>query len=339
MLWNRCWLRSIRRVAFLLALCGTIPLGAEEAKITELAPLKTPVTSFGAALAGGHLWIYGGHLGSPHEYAADWQSGQLARLDLARPAAWEIVGEGPRRTGLAMVGYQDRLYRVGGWEAKNAKGTEQDLHSTRDFARFDPKTGQWQELAPLPEGRSSHDAALVGSKLYVVGGWELSGKGSGDWHKTAYFCDLAQENPAWKPIAAPPFNRRALAVAGYAGKLYVIGGMDDSNDATTGTDIYDPASDAWFKGPALPGQPFDGFGTAAVGGSAGLFATTREGLLCRLADDGNSWQEIEKLKHPRSFHRLVADGEGRIIVVGGTSRAGKIAAVEVVQVAPTSAGR
>ena len=300
--------------------------------VSELAPLDANVTSFGAAVADGHLYVYGGHRGSPHRYSAEEQSNQLWRLNLAQPGAWEFVGEGPRRTGLAMVSFENRLYRVGGWEAKNAAGEKWDLHSQADLARFDVKSGQWQDLPPLPAGRSSHDAALVGSKLYVVGGWNLSGQGDGEWHTTAHVCDLAAQPLAWHEIAPPPFSRRALAVAGWQGKLFVIGGMDDSNDVTTGTSVYDPASNLWTNGPKLPGPGQDGFGATAFGTEHGLYATTGAGLVCRLQDDGRAWETVGKLNHPRRFHRLVADKDGRLLVVGGTSRMGKVKEVERVEI-------
>jgi N-acetylneuraminic acid mutarotase len=297
-------------------------------KVTDLAPLNAPVTSFGAAVAGGYVYLYGGHLGSPHEYSADLQAKKLLRLNLAKPEKWETVGEGPRRTGLAMVAYQGHIYRIGGWEAKNAGGSNWDLYSSRDFARFDVKSGQWIDLAPLPEGRSSHDAAVMGSKLYVIGGWELKGAGGGDWHETAYVCDLADRAPQWRAIAKPPFNRRALAVAAHAGKIYVIGGMTDSNETTTAVDVYDPQSDQWSEGPKVPGENVDGFGISAFGTDLGLFTSTRTGAVFRLNDNGNGWTAVGRLNHPRFFHRLVAADNQRLIVVGGTSRAGKIDAVE-----------
>lgn len=310
----------------------------EGVQIKELAPLAKPVTSFGAAVADGWLYAYGGHLGSAHKYSADLQARELVRLNLAKPDKWEVVAAGPPRTGLAMVAHNNKLYRIGGWEAKNTDVDKWELHSSRDFARFDPKSGQWQDLAPLPEGRSSHDAAVLGNQLYVVGGWQLKGEGDGEWHETAYVCDLAEANPQWKVIAKPPFNRRALAVAGYAGKIYVIGGMDDSNETTTGTDIYDPQSNVWSKGPALPGKGFDGFGAAAFGTGAGLFATTGPGGLYRLSADGQKWEEAGKLNHPRFFHRLVADGDSKLLVVGGTSRGGKVPETESLQL-KLAAGR
>ena len=41
-----------------------------------------------------------------------------------------------------------------------------------DVARFDPKTKQLESLTQLPEPRSSHDAVVIGDKLYVAGGWQ-----------------------------------------------------------------------------------------------------------------------------------------------------------------------
>jgi N-acetylneuraminic acid mutarotase len=308
-------------------------LGDAQVKVTDLAPLPSPVTSFGAAVADGYLYAYGGHLGTTHKYSSDDQSGQLLRLNLVQPSAWEIVAEGPKRTGLAMVAHKGKLYRIGGWEAKNKKGEEQELHSQADFARFDAKTGQWQSLPSLPSGRSSHDAAVLNGKLYVIGGWRMAGPGTEDWHSTALVCDISQEQPQWQEIAAPPFTRRALAVAAYEGKLYAIGGMDDSNDTTTAVSIFDPQSSAWTSGPKLPGKPIDGFGASAFGTAQGLFATTTTGVISRLADDGKSWVAVGKLNHPRMSHRLVAGEDGKLYVVGGTSRAGKVKEVERLEVA------
>jgi hypothetical protein len=109
--------------------------------IRELSALGTPVTSFGAAIAGGKLFAYGGHLGNPHEYAAGLENKQLQVMSLKAGQGWEVVSEGPPRTGLALVSYQDRLYRIGGFEARNARGAEWDLYSSRDFARFDVASG------------------------------------------------------------------------------------------------------------------------------------------------------------------------------------------------------
>lgn len=317
-----------------LVFAASMALAREgESKITtsELPAIKTGVTSAGAAVVAGHLYLYGGHTGGAHSYSPDEQSGSLTRLNLASPAKWEEVSTGPIRTGLALVGHQGKLYRIGGWEAKNKKGEKALLHSSKDFSRFDPATGNWTDLAPLPRGRSSHDAALVGDQLYVVGGWELAGAGDGDWHNTALVCDLSQAQPDWKEIAKPPFLRRALAVAGYAGKLYVLGGMTDSNEVTAAVSIYDPKSNLWSEGPSLPGKGMDTFGLSAFGGKSGLFATLADGSLLRLAGDGKSWEKVGSLQNPRFFHRLVMTDDEQLLVIAGTSRGGKVLATEAIR--------
>jgi hypothetical protein len=298
---------------------------------TELPAIKVGVTSIGAAVAGGNLYVYGGHMGTPHDYPADLQSGSLVRLNLAKPEAWEEVSQGPKRTGLAMVGYKGQLYRIGGFESKSGKGEKWRLFSTKDFSRFDPATGKWTELTPLPRGRSSHDAALVGDHLYVVGGWEMNGEGDGDWHNTALVCDLSQDKLAWKEIAKPEFFRRALAVAGYQGKVYVLGGMTSDNEVTQAVSIYDPKSDKWSSGPNLPGSGMATFGLSAFGGNDGLFCTVQDGSLLRLSNDGQSWEKITTLKHPRFFHRLVISDDGQILVVAGTVRGAKVTATEAIR--------
>lgn len=318
-------------------------------QIREITPLPASITSQGAAVLGGKLYLYGGWLGSPHEYNAEEQVKDLQVLDLKKPEKWETISTGPRRTGLAMVAHGGKLYRIGGWEARPAEAKAGDkaagdkadakagekkweLFSTPDFARFDPATGKWQDLAPMPAGRSSHDAAVLGNKLYVIGGWALAGAGDGTWHSTALVCDLSAADPQWSEIAKPNFKRRALSVAAYNGKIYAIGGMTDSHEMHTGLSVYDPATNAWTDGPKLAGQPIEGFGTSAFGTKDGLFVTTPSGAIYRLANDGKAWNQIGKLQHPRFFHRVVADDDGTLIVVGGTSRAGKIKEVEVLRV-------
>ncbi len=143
------------------------------------------VTSFGAAVIGETVYLAGGHLGESHEYNSADQSDELWSLDLAGDRQWKVAATMPKLQGLAMVAHGGKLYRVGGFEARNTPDQPKDLHSRADFARFDPVTRQWTELAPLPEGRSSLDAAVVGNDLYAVGGWKMSGKGTESvWHDT-----------------------------------------------------------------------------------------------------------------------------------------------------------
>lgn len=293
-----------------------------------LAELPQPTTSFGAAAAGETLYLYGGHLGNPHGYSAEEQAKALYSLGLGEGGAWKNLGDGPGRTGLAVVEARGKIYRIGGFLAKNAKGEDWSLFSQADFASFDPASGKWTDLAPLPEGRSSHDAASADGKIYVVGGWTLDGKGGNAWLNTVYTWDAASNEPRWEKLPDAPFKRRALSAGVHGGKLYVIGGMEEEGAPTTRTAVLDLAAKKWSEGPTLPGAGMEGFGSAALGAKAGLIVSTGSGSVYRLSDDGAAWELIGALKQPRMFHRLVEASNGDLVAVGGTSRSGKVAEVE-----------
>lgn len=315
----------------------TVPVGAVTAPVAKTLAypaIPTPVTSFGAAMVGDQLYIYGGHTGSAHAYSNLEQGNTLQRLDLSKPGDWETLVEGPRLQGLAMVAHGGKLYRLGGFTAKNAEGEAHDLWSQSDVACFDPETKQWRDLPPLPEARSSFDAAVLGDTIYVIGGWAIAGEGNNTWHKTAWSLDLSAEKLEWKALPEPPFQRRALSVAAFNGKLYAIGGMQSEGGPTTRVDVFDPASGQWSQGPNLIGEkPIAGFGSSAFAVGGRLYVSTIEGNLERLSADGSAWEQVEKLDRARFFHRMLPFGANQLVFVGGASmQEGKFEQVDVVDV-------
>lgn len=290
------------------------------------------VTSFGAAITGDSLYIYGGHTGRAHSYSHEAQANTLRRLDLKNPKAWEAVAEGPGLQGLAMVAHGGKLYRIGGFTAKNKDGEDHDLWSQADVACFDPSTKQWSDLSPLPEPRSSFDAAVLGHSIYVVGGWMMAGNADSVWHKTAYVLDLASDTQQWKALPEPPFQRRALSLAAYNGKIYAIGGMQEEGGPTTRVDVFDPSTGKWSQGPNLQGEKMDGFGSSSFAAGSHLYATTYSGKLQRLSDDGKAWDVVGELERARFFHRMVPLSKSSLVSVGGASMTeGKFDEVDVIE--------
>jgi N-acetylneuraminic acid mutarotase len=303
----------------------------------KLADLPFGITSFGAALVNGHLYVYGGHMGSAHEYAAEEQNDHFLRLDLGAPKHWEVVGTVPRRAGLAMVSFGGKIYRVGGFEARNKKGEHADLHSVADFSRFDPATGRWEGLTPMPKARSSHEAVVVGNRLIVVGGWDLQGKNHEVWHDTAIQTDLTSANPVWEEIPKPPFHRRAMALGAHHGKLYVLGGMQKEGGPTTTSYVFDSATGKWSPGAKLPGEGLEGFGGCAVECGDRLYVSTYSGKLSYLSEDGQTWREAGQLDRPRFFHRMLCAGDSSLIVLGGANmQTGKDLSVEMIPLGPSA---
>ncbi len=297
-----------------------------------LADIPETVTSFGAAVASGRLYYYGGHTGSAHSYSTEGQANTLWSIDLKDGGAWKNHGQGPRLQGLALVADEGKLYRLGGFTARNAPGEDHDLWSSDSFASYDLATGKWNDLPPLPERRSSFDAAVLDHKIYVIGGWSMGGAEKNQWHTTAWVCDLTANQPEWTALPSPPFQRRALSVAAHDGKIYAIGGMQSDGNVTTNTAIYDPAQKTWSEGPSLIGSGMTGFGTAAFATGGILYVSTYDGTLQKLSADGKQWELLGNLENARFFHRMVPVDDNRLVFLGGSNmQVGKFEEVEILE--------
>jgi len=311
------------------------PVAEKAESEPEFPDLPEAITSFGATVLGDSIYIYGGYHGVPHHYSQQGQSGQLLQLDLKKPNEWKIAAEGPKRQGLALVAHGAKLYRLGGFSARNKDDEDQDLYSVAEFARFDPETDQWEELPPMPRPRSSFDAAVIDDTLYVVGGWSMQGDKEPVWHDTAYAVDLSQSPPQWRALAEPPFKRRALSVGTTNGMLYAIGGMQPNGKVTTHTAVYDPESDRWMDGPELPGDDMNGFGSACFPIGGRLFVSTSTGQSLLLSEDGKSWKPNGQISKGRFFHRMLPIDRNRFALVGGANmKTGKFSEIELLKVAP-----
>jgi Kelch motif len=280
-------------------------------------PLPEAVTSFGAVTADGWIYAFGGHKGERHEYSAEMVSGSFQRLRLKDGQAWESLPSATPGQGQPLVAHDHFIYRVGGMAARNQEDAKQDLYSMSLVQRFDLRSKQWEDVAALPAPRSSHDAVVLGNKLYVAGGWQMmGGTNKPVWPSNALVLDLSQPHAGWKEFPQP-FQRRALALAAIGSRVFCIGGMDSDSDPTLAVDIYDTAIGKWSKGPNLPQSKYKGFSCSAISLSGRIYVTAFKGDLLRLAADARSWEVVGRLEHPRMAHRLVTAGAKQLIALGG----------------------
>jgi len=295
----------------------------------QLAPLPSAVSSLGATAVDGYLYVYGGHVGRTHTYSTKDVLGDFRRLDLAGGKPWETLPSGPIAQGMNLVNHKGKVIRVGGMQPRNAPGETADNVSLATCASYDPKTNQWTDLPSMPSGRSSHDIVVVGDKLVVVGGWESKGKETKPtWHDTALILDLAQSQPKWESIAQP-FKRRALTASAIDQKVYVMCGLGEKG-TFRGVEVLDLETGKWSNAPEVPGTSNQmGFSPAATTLNGRLLVNTSEGPLYRLSKDGKTWDKVGAVAKPRMVHRLVPHGNG-VVAVGGASRNGNVAEVEIV---------
>lgn len=316
-----------------LTLDNAVASTITSAKMSEksIAEMPVGITSFGGARVGNHVYIYGGHAGDAHHYCAEDQNKTLFALDLENPTEWKAVGEGIGLQGLAMVAHDGKLYRIGGFNARNKDSEEQDLHSVTDFAEFDFNTNDWKMLTPMPTARSSFDAVVVGDTIYVIGGWEMKGEGKTTWSDSAISIDMSSEDPQWETLPTPPFQRRAISVGYQGNHLVVIGGMQKVGGPTTKVAMYDIESGNWSEGPGLPGeQGMEGFGSSCFNVGGSLVASTYGGNVYRLDEAKKNWQPIHVCDQGRFFHRLLPISDNEFALFGGANmESGKTMNVEV----------
>lgn len=295
--------------------------------LTAVSPLPEAFSSFGAATADGYVYVYGGHTGRTHQYSTESVTGKFRRLKLDGSGEWEELPAGERLQGLALVAHGGKLYRIGGMQPRNAPGEKADNHSVATCAVFDPAAKKWSPLADLPAPRSSHDAAVIGGKLYVVGGWRMNGRGKeSEWYEGGLVMDLTAKSPKWEPFAVP-FQRRALQAAAVGDKLYVVGGLNSDAEVERTVNVYDTAAAKWATAADLPGGRMNGFtpGLCAEGGR--VFATPADGTVYRLTAKGEAWEKVGTLEVARFVHRMVGTGDG-LMVLGGASKDGNVKQTE-----------
>lgn len=305
--------------------------GIADGQEPDYGDLPVAITSFGATVDGGSLFVYGGNASDAHHYYREGQNNKLWRLDLKQGGEWKTIAEGPYLQGLALVADEGKIYRLGGLMALNDKEEDQELESTDEVACLDPAKGDWSELPPLPEPRSSFDAAVLDHVIYVIGGWQLE-NGNEHWLETAYKLDLKADEPKWEKIANPPHVRRANSVGTHGNVVVSVGGMGEVGGPSKGVMVYHPQSDQWTEGPEVPGEAMDGFGTAAFRVGDALCVSTVSGQLLRLNDDATAWEKLTPVETGRFFHRMVPVDSNHVLIVGGTAmRGGKLKSVELVE--------
>ena len=278
-------------------------LAAEPAPTrTELLAMPKAVASFGAVACDGYLYVYGGHAGKTHSYDNESVLGTFHRLKLDGGTKWEELSGGPPAQGLNLVAHKGKVYRIGGMQPRNKPGDPSDNHSLAACARFDPKTGKWEELPALPAGRSSHDVVVVGDKLVVVGGWQMKGKGeTSAWPETVLILDLAAKELKWESVPQP-FQRRALTATAIGSKVYVLGGLGADGKPT---DVFDVDTKKWTTVPALPGDGKKAMAfspsAATVGGR--VVVNMASGTMYRLNEKGRRGGRRWARREPRGSWR------------------------------------
>lgn len=231
----------------------------------RLSDLPLGLAKFGAAALGGKIYLAGGY---------DTRRGLLV-YDIATDR-WSTGPDMLQGSdNLALLAAGGKLYAIGG-EARTAVQV------------FDPVANSWTAGTASPAIRFASAAAELGGRLHLVGGWNYSNTASAS---VATHGVLDSATSAWAGAAPLATARNAAGAAAINGRIYVVGGRAPGIRATDQTplasvEIYNPVTDSWAAGAALPAAR----GSLAVAALAGkLYAIGGE------ADGGTVSDAVERL--------------------------------------------
>lgn len=169
----------------------------------------------------------------------------------------------------------------------------------------------------LPKNRAFHASASIAGMVYVAGGQDDK-KG---FMKTVLRYYPHPKTPCWVECAPLLRPRYAFGLVAADKKLFAIGGFTDQGDRKiveekpdSGVESYDPGSNMWEQGPALP-TPVSGVATVALG--AYVYAIS-DGSASRYSVKSKKWEAIAP-PSDKTRHLGLAAANGAVYAFGGWS--------------------
>lgn len=212
------------------------------------------------------------------------------------------------RARLAVVAYGGKIYAIGGDTPEGVSGVVEV---------YDPLTDSWTRRASKPQPVRNVGGAVLGSRIYVPGGYDATDQAS------AIVEVYDPQTDTWSEVAPLPRPLFAYAIAALDGKLYLFGGSDGIRYLDT-VFVYDPTTDTWTTGTPMS-EPRGFCAAAAVGERiyvVGGYDGQNELALCEVYDptkEGSGeqpWTRLATLQMARGGLAAVAV-ENYIYAIGG----------------------
>lgn len=250
--------------------------------------------------------------------------GQTVLLD-AFQAAW--FGAAARARQGAKRGF---LFVMGGIKVCEGGVSEQNL--VNSIERYDVDANRWQLMPNMPTARYAFGAAVIGDKIYVVGGRAASSGPQGlEVRLTTMDCfDIVTQT--WEAMPRMP-RRDAFDIAVLDRKLILVGGTN-SNGALAEMHCFDPHTRTWEAMPPMPTRRVNTSCSATtVDGKlyvvGGRDATSRALLTTveRYDPATRMWESMPSMATARASC-AIAVLDGHLYAVGGMGPAGWLDSME-----------
>jgi non-specific serine/threonine protein kinase len=209
-----------------------------------------------------------------------------------------------------------QAYLVGGTlEVVHSPGERLLLTPSDSLTRFDPRSGEYTELAPLPEPLNHMGVVAYGGDVYALGGYGERV----DTHTSKRFYRYDPRTNRWSRLPDMPEPRSAMAAGVIGHRLIVAGGARDRIQVDE-TYAYDFRSRRWSRLPDM-GSRREHVGDAVVGGKLYVLGGRGPHSLAldaaeRFDPVEGRWESLPPMPVPVGGLAAVAAG-GKVIAVGG----------------------
>ncbi len=186
----------------------------------------------------------------------------------------------------------------------------------------------WTFRTPMPTPRWGVAAAVLGGKVYVMGGQAENGA----------VLDVVErydpDTDTWETLPRMDDERFNAAAVVFGGRIYVLGGRDKDGDVKDDVQVYDPATGLWSSAAELE-EKREGASATLLNGTIFVVGGSNENAQIlndveRLDTTSGLWTEEQdwELDVPRASHATVTLG-GVAYTIGGFSTAGPRGPVQI----------
>uniref|UniRef100_A0A8D2KR50 BTB domain-containing protein n=1 Tax=Varanus komodoensis TaxID=61221 RepID=A0A8D2KR50_VARKO len=158
-----------------------------------------------------------------------------SRLEVAKlpNTEQETEGEVKKWVEFACVTLKNEVYISGGKETQH------------EVWKYNSSINKWIQIEYLNNGRWRHKMAVLGGKVYVLGGFDgMQRINSVETYDSFHNC--------WSEAAPLMVSVSSFGVASYKKKIYVIGGGPNGKLATDKTQCYDLKTNSWSLKSPMP---------------------------------------------------------------------------------------
>ncbi|MBD64835.1 MAG: hypothetical protein CME62_06490 [Halobacteriovoraceae bacterium] len=249
--------------------------GDENIRISQMPKMiGEPRSSFGAINHLGKIYIVGGHQGPEHTYPPESFTGRVTSFDTTINMWRDRAPRLNPSHGFQVAAFGKYLYAFGGFAYEAS--TNPKWKSISVVERYNIKEDKWEEVGHMPRNRSSNAAVKIGSKVYLIGGWDATPKFDNDidgtFHDEIDVFNLKTET--WSTMNAKlPLKRRAFSAFEKEGKIYLLGGISESGSHFSLLDNFtefDPQTETFKELTPLPFATFAP-ATGSIGHHAYVF--------------------------------------------------------------------